>query len=84
MLRRGAQRQERKKSKKLAKSEYVEGEAVESDDDAKMGFGGMRKEDDDEDDSDNEDQDKVVEGLVDDAVMDAETEGAEKVLEKHK
>lgn len=63
------------------KSEFVAVEAEESDEDDMFGFGGPKKGDDDEDDNE---QDKIVEGLVDDAVMDAETEAAERVLEKHR
>ena len=73
-----AQKEKHEKSK----SEFVAVEAEESDEDEMFGFGGPKKGDDEEED-DNE-QDKVVEGLVDDAVMNAETEAADLVLEKHR
>jgi len=66
---------------KHERSEFVAVEAEESDEDDMFGFGGPKKDDDEEDDNE---QDKVVEGLVDDAVMDAETEAADLVLEKHR
>ncbi|KAF8138155.1 MRC1-like domain-containing protein [Boletus edulis] len=66
----------------LGKSEFVVFEAEESDEDDMFGFGGPKKDDGEEED-DNE-QDKIVEGLVDDAVMDAETEAPDLVLEKHR
>lgn len=68
--------------KKLGKSEFVAVEAEESDEDDMFGFGGPKKDEDGEEDDDE--QDKVVEGLVDDSVMDAETEGVGLVLEKHR
>ncbi|KAF8558978.1 hypothetical protein OG21DRAFT_1480851 [Imleria badia] len=67
---------------KHGKSEFLAVEAEESDEDDMFGFGGPKKDDDEEED-DNE-QDKVVEGLVDDAVMNAETEAADLVVEKHR
>lgn len=67
---------------KHEKSAFVAVEAEESDEDDMFGFGGPKKADDEEED-DNE-QDKIVEGLVDDTVMDVETEAAELVLEKHR
>lgn len=71
-----------KGKKKLDKSEFIEGEAEESDEDAGFGFGLLKKEDDDEEELDGEDQDKVLEELVDDAAMDEATLNEEKVLEK--
>lgn len=68
-------------SKKLMRSEYIEGEAQESDDDDMLGFGG-RKQDDDED-SEDEDDDGQVDGLVDDAAMDDAVLAADKVQEKY-
>lgn len=65
---------------KLQKSAFVAAEAEESDEDDMFGFGGAKKDDEEEDEED--DQDKVVEGLVDDAVMDAETERPDLVQEK--
>lgn len=70
-----------KPARKLGKSEFIEGEAEESDDDAMMGFGGPTRDKGDEED-DGEDQDQTLTELVDDAQMDDETLGADKVLEK--
>ncbi|KAG2071979.1 hypothetical protein BDR04DRAFT_1097661 [Suillus decipiens] len=65
--------------RKLEKSEFVAAEAEESDEDELIGFGPVQKDDEEPEDDDDE---KIVEGLVDDAVMDAETEGADLVQEK--
>lgn len=65
--------------KKLAKSEYVAGEAVESDEEEAFGFGVGKGESDEEDE---EDQDKVVEGLLDDAAMDENAKREDLVQEK--
>lgn len=67
---------------KLQKSEFVENEAQESDDDEMLGFGTGRK--DDEDEEDGEDLDKTLETLVDDRDMDEETVAAQLVMEKFK
>ena len=69
-------------TKKLQKSAFIEGEAEESDEDAGFGFGLVKKKDDEEES--DEEQDKMLEGLVDDAAMDADTLGEEKVWEKVK
>ena len=74
--------QKAKRRQKLEKSEFVEGEAVESDDDEMFGFGPRRKQDDEE--SDNDDPEAVVENLVDDAQIDADALAEDKVLEKHR
>lgn len=74
---------EKTAEKKLEKSEFVEAEAEESDDDDQFGFGGQKKLDDGEEE-DGEDQDKTLEGLVDDAAMDDETLAEDLVLEKVK
>jgi mediator of replication checkpoint protein 1 len=66
--------------KRFEKNEFIEGEAEESDEDAAFGFGPAKK--DDEDELDGEDQDRVLEELVDDAAMDADTLNESKVLEK--
>lgn len=66
--------------RKQEKSEFIAAEAVESDDDELIGFGPIKKDEDEE--MDDEDDDKVVEGLVDDAVMDAEIERPDLVQEK--
>ncbi|PCH41249.1 hypothetical protein WOLCODRAFT_143468 [Wolfiporia cocos MD-104 SS10] len=66
--------------RRLGKSEFIEGEAEESDDDAMMGFGGRKKDDDEEDDDPSQDQ--TLAELVDDAAMDEKTLAEEVVLEK--
>lgn len=66
--------------RKLEKSEFVAAEAVESDDDELIGFGPINKDEDEE--ADEDDEDKIVEGLVDDATMDVETERPDLVQEK--
>lgn len=66
---------------KHEKSEFVAVEAEESDEDDMFGFGGPKRADEEEDDNE---QDKVVEGLVDDMVMDVETEAADLVQEKYR
>lgn len=68
-------------NKKYDKSEFVAVEAEESDEDDMFGFGGGKKDDDEEQDKE---QDKDVEGLVDDTFMDAEAEAAELVQEKYR
>ncbi len=68
------------KRKRPMRSEYVEGEAEESDDEAAFGFGAKKP--DDEEEEDGEDQDKHLEDLVDDKEMDAETLAEAAVLEK--
>ena len=78
-LLRGAAKAE--KVKKLGKSDFVEAEAQESDDDDMLGFAGKGRKDEEEEE-DGEELDQPLEGLVDDAVMDAETEAAELVQEK--
>lgn len=70
-------------TRKLQKSAYIQGEAEESDEDAGFGFGLINKKDDEEE-SDGEEQDKMIDGLVDDAVMDDDTLAEEKVYEKVK
>ncbi|KAH9955546.1 hypothetical protein BC827DRAFT_870099 [Russula dissimulans] len=68
------------------RSEFVEDQAVESDEDDMLGFGGMRKNkagNDDEDEDDERDEDGVVKALVDDAHMDDAALAKAKVLEKH-
>lgn len=81
-LRKGAEKQQQRERRKLEKSEYVEGEAQESDEDEMFGFGMASKDDDNE--SDEEDPNAVVEGLVDDAHLNAEQLAEDKVLEKVK
>ncbi|KAI0677470.1 hypothetical protein C8Q78DRAFT_1002861 [Trametes maxima] len=71
------------KAKKVIRSEFIEGEAEESDEEAAFGYGAKLKKQDD-DDEDGEDQDRDLEGLVDDAQMDAETLAEDRVAEKHR
>ncbi|CAE6448505.1 unnamed protein product [Rhizoctonia solani] len=72
------QKKEKRKSKP-SKSEFVEGEAAESDDEYE-GFG-LRSKDDEGEEGDSDD-DRHVEGLVDDQVMDEDTEAAAQVQAK--
>ncbi|KAG1753709.1 MRC1-like domain-containing protein [Suillus paluster] len=65
--------------RKLEKSEFIATEAVESDEDELIGFGPIKK---DEEEAEDDDDEKIVEGLVDDAVMDVDTERADLVQEK--
>ena len=72
------------KAKAKKRSEFVEDQAVESDEDDMLGFGGVRKKNGDEDDEDDEhDADGVIKDLVDDAQMDEAALAKSKVLEKH-
>ncbi|KAI0069976.1 hypothetical protein K474DRAFT_1713741 [Panus rudis PR-1116 ss-1] len=73
-----------KPKKKLDRSEFVEGEAEESDEDAMFGFGGPKKKAEDDEEVDGEDLDATLEELMDDKEMDADTLNEEKVLEKVK
>ena len=66
---------------KLSKSEFIAGEAEESDEDADFGFGPKGTKDDDEEE-DDDGQDKFLEELVDDKEMDLETLAEDKVREK--
>ena len=76
---------QRDKENAKKRSEFVEDQAVESDEDDMLGFGGMRKKggDDDEDEDDERDEEGVVKALVDDALMDEAALAKIKVLEKH-
>jgi hypothetical protein len=79
-----AQRNNAKAKKK--RSEYVEDQAVEEDEEDMLGFGGVRKKggnDDEDDEHDEHDADGVVKALVDDAHMDEMALAKSKVLEKH-
>jgi mediator of replication checkpoint protein 1 len=78
----GAQRD---KAKTKKRSEFVEDQAVESDEDDMLGFGGIRKKKggEDDDDDDEHDTDGVVKALVDDAHMDEAALAKAKILEKH-
>ncbi|KAL5508121.1 hypothetical protein ACEPAH_5739 [Sanghuangporus vaninii] len=77
-----ARKQSKTEKRKLGKSDFVEGEAIESDEDELFGFGQPAKGDDDESDDDN--PDVVVENLIDDAGMDDQELAEDKVLEKVK
>ena len=72
---------------KKKRSEFVEDQAVESDEEDMLGFGGVRKKkganDDDDEEDDDHDADGVVKALVDDAHMDDAKLAKLKVLEKH-
>lgn len=68
--------------KKEKRSEFIEGEAEESDDDVRRGFG-LRKRDDEEED-DDETQDQTLQELVDDQEMDETVLAEDAVLEKHR
>ncbi len=68
-----------KVKRKQIKDTFLEGEAAESDEDVVFGFGGA-KEDEKEDD---EEQDKPLEGLVDDQQMSDNILNENAVLEKH-
>jgi mediator of replication checkpoint protein 1 len=84
-LQKGAVDEKAKKQKEkgllLDKSEFVQAEAQESDEDDGFGFA---KGDDTEDEASDAENDKPLEGLVNDAEMDAEAEAKEKVVEKFK
>jgi mediator of replication checkpoint protein 1 len=72
------------KAKAQKRSEFVEDQAVESDEDDMLGFGGVRKKNGNEEDEDDEhDADGVIKDLVDDAQMDESALAKSKVLEKH-
>ncbi|KAL0949155.1 hypothetical protein HGRIS_009236 [Hohenbuehelia grisea] len=67
---------------RFGQSEFVQAEAVESDDEEEaFGFGLVKGAGDDEE-ADGEDLDRTLETLVDDADMNIETVAADKVLEK--
>ena len=72
--------QKKKEKKPLEKSEFVEAEAQESDEDD--GFGFKKKTGDGKEGDSDVDDDKPVEGLVDDAVMDEATLAEKLVQEK--
>ncbi|THH18016.1 hypothetical protein EW146_g2906, partial [Bondarzewia mesenterica] len=83
ILRAGATRVD--EPKKLLRSEFVEAEAVESDEDDTLGFGGvMKKKGDDDEEGENDEQDKVLEGLMDDTTMTENALAKNLVLEKVK
>ena len=67
---------------KTKRSEFIEGEAEESDDDEMRGFGLRKRVEDDEED--DEAQDQTLQELVDDQEMDENTLAEDAVLEKHR
>ncbi|KAF7331788.1 MRC1 domain-containing protein [Mycena kentingensis (nom. inval.)] len=69
-----------KERKPLPKSEYIQGEAEESDDDEMAIYRPRTSEGDEED---GEDQDQSLQTLVDDQEMDEKTAAADAVLEKY-
>ena len=76
-------RRDRAKAKK--RSEFVEDQAVESDEDDMLGFGGMRKKKggENDEDEDEHDTDGIIKALMDDAHMDEAAFAKAKILEKH-
>lgn len=76
-------RAQEKRRNKLEKSEFVQSEAEESDDDDVFGFLPNKRKDE-ADEEDNNDLDRTLETLVDDRRMDEETLNAPRVLEKFK
>ncbi|KAG5349503.1 hypothetical protein C0989_003379 [Termitomyces sp. Mn162] len=80
VLKRGSKAQAQKHRMLLDKSEFVEQEAQESDEDEIFGFGPRQKDNDDEEDGEYLDQ--TLEILVDDSEMDEKTVAANLVLEK--
>ncbi|TBU59144.1 hypothetical protein BD310DRAFT_849988 [Dichomitus squalens] len=70
------------KGKIPVRSEFIEGEAEESDDERTFGFGGTVKKPDDEEEDDGEDQDQPLPDLVDDKEMDRDTLAEDAVREK--
>jgi mediator of replication checkpoint protein 1 len=85
MLKRNAEIRALKEKRKLEKSEFIEGEAEESDDDEMHGFGGFgKRKDDGNEEADGEDLDATLEELVDDKEMNEEEMAEEAVREKHK
>ena len=69
---------------KLGRSEFIEGEAVESDEEDTLGFGGARRKPgaDDEEEEDEEERNKLVEALMDDTTMSEDALKRDLVLEK--
>ncbi|KAL6309572.1 MRC1-like domain-containing protein [Sparassis latifolia] len=81
LLRRRPRSPTLKGHRKLGPSEFIEGEAEESDEDAMLGFGGHRRNDDDAEESDDN-QDQTLAELVDDTVLDKDILAEHAVLEK--
>ena len=72
----------KQKGKKAVRSEFIEGEAEESDDELAFGFGKAVKKGDDDEEEDGEDQDQPLPDLVDDHEMDKDTLAEDAVKEK--
>jgi hypothetical protein len=72
-------RRKEEKERRGKRSAFVEGEAVESDEEAMFGFGERREDGEEEDD---EDDGRDIEGLVDDGEMSEEALARQRVLEK--
>ncbi|THH33596.1 hypothetical protein EUX98_g570 [Antrodiella citrinella] len=74
------------KKPKFRRSDFVNDQAQESDEEEHFGFGErLQKQDQDDDDEDNaEELQKLRKEMVDDAAMDETTLNEEKVLEKHR
>ncbi|KAF8631123.1 hypothetical protein AX15_002470 [Amanita polypyramis BW_CC] len=72
----------RREKHKLGKSEFVESEAEESDDDDVFNF--LPKKNDEDEEEDSNDLDQTLDALVDDRHMDAEMLNAPLVIEKFK
>lgn len=75
-----------KKKVKLNRSDFVDGQAEESDEDDHFGFGGRpkRKDEEEEEHENEEELEKLNKEMVDDAIMDDSTMNEDKVLEKHR
>ncbi|KAI0375716.1 hypothetical protein BV20DRAFT_932382 [Pilatotrama ljubarskyi] len=72
------------KGKKPLRSEFIEGEAEESDEEAMFGFGHRKKDEADDEEEDDDEQDQTLAELVDDKEMDEKTLAEEAVIEKHR
>ena len=72
----------RREKQKLEKSEFVESEAEESDDDDIFGY--LPKKNGEDEEEDSNDLDQTLKALVDDRHMDADTLNAPLVIEKFK
>lgn len=85
VLKRNAEIKALKEKRTLEKSEFIEGEAEESDDDEMRGFGGFgKRKDDGDEEPDGEDLDATLKELVDDKEMNEEEMAEDAVREKHK
>lgn len=74
------------KKPKLDRSDFVDGQAEESDEDDHFGFGGKpKRRDEEEEDVDNEEElVKLQKEMMDDKAMDVSTLNEDMVLEKHR